>query len=183
MNRFKKVLPVLVALVLLARSAAPALAGPPPWAGPPPEETIVDVAIANGGFSILVSTLQATGLDSTLDGRGQFMVFAPPDTAFEAAAADLDITPAELWDFLVKNPDVLTDILLYHVAPGRRNSNAVLGSEQINTLYGAFLYQDGGVLTDQLGREVEITATNIMASNGVIHVINNVVLPYNPLAQ
>jgi uncharacterized surface protein with fasciclin (FAS1) repeats len=181
MNRFKRLLPGLVAVALLAGSAAPAFAaGPPPFAGPPPEETIYEVAKGNSSFSILVFALEATGLDSALDGKGQFVVFAPTDAAFEAAAEDLELSLDELLDLLVNNPDYLTEVLLYHVARGRLNSNAVLGSDEISTLQGGVLYQSGGVLTDQLGREVTIVDTDITASNGIIHVINNVVLPYLP---
>jgi uncharacterized surface protein with fasciclin (FAS1) repeats len=181
MNRFKMLLPVLVAVVVLAGSAAPAFAaGPPPFAGPPPAETIVDVASSSEDFSILVFALGATGLDSALDGEGQFTVFAPTNAAFEAAAADLGFTLDQLVGLLVANPEYLEDVLLYHVAPGRRTSNAVIGSERINTLQGGFLYQEGGVLTDQVGREVGIVLTDVTASNGIIHVIDNVVLPYLP---
>jgi uncharacterized surface protein with fasciclin (FAS1) repeats len=180
MNRFKILLPV-AALVFLLGSVAPAFAaGPPPWAGPRPEETIVDVAVGNPDFSILVAALTETGLAEALDGKGQFTVFAPTNAAFEALAAELGLSLGELVDFLLANPEYLEDVLLYHVAPGRRNSNAVLGSKRINTLQGKFLYQDGGVLTDQVGREVGIVATDIPASNGIIHVIDDVVLPYLP---
>jgi uncharacterized surface protein with fasciclin (FAS1) repeats len=181
MNRFKVVLPVLAAVVLLAGSVAPAFAaGPPPFAGPRPEETIVDVAAGNPDFSILVTALTETGLAGALDGKGQFTVFAPTNAAFEALAAELGLSLGELVDFLLANPEYLEDVLLYHVAPGRRNSNAVLGSKRINTLQGGFLYQDGSVLTDQVEREVGIVATDITTSNGIIHVLDNVVLPYLP---
>jgi uncharacterized surface protein with fasciclin (FAS1) repeats len=107
-------------------------------------------------------------------------VFAPTDAAFEALAYELKLSVGELVDFLLANPEYLEDVLLYHVSPGRRNSNAVLGSQRLNTLQGGFLYQDGGVLTDQVEREVGIVALDITASNGIIHVIDNVVLPYPP---
>jgi uncharacterized surface protein with fasciclin (FAS1) repeats len=189
MNKFKRLLPVLVSVVLLAGSAAPAFAaGPPPFAGPPPKETIVDVASGDPNFTILVAALTEAGLAEALDGKGQFTVFAPTNAAFEAVAKDLEeagypiFSVGDLVAFLLlpENADYLKDVLLYHVAPGRRNSNAVLGSERINTLQGGFLYQDGGVLTDQVEREIGIIATDITAANGIIHVINNVVLPYLP---
>ena len=90
------------------------------------------------------------------------------------------LTLDELLALLVANPDYLTDVLLYHVAHGRRDSADVIGSERIRTLQGGFLMQDGGVLTDNLGRKVGIVAVDIMADNGIIHVLNNVVLPYLP---
>ena len=180
MKKLRIALPILLAVVLLAGSAAPVFAGPPPFAGRRPAKTIVDVASTDPQFSILVTALTETGLASVLDGRGQFTVFAPTNAAFEAAAADLGLTLGELVDLLLANPDYLTDVLLYHVVRGRRNSRAVLGSRRIRTLQGGVLYQSGGVLTDQVGRQVAIVATNIRASNGLIHVIDNVVLPYLP---
>ena len=93
---------------------------------------------------------------------------------------DLDLTLDELLDLLLANPDYLTDVLLYHVAPGRRDSTDVLASDRIRTLQGGFLMQDAGTLTDNLDREVDIVDVDIMADNGIIHVLNNVVLPYLP---
>jgi uncharacterized surface protein with fasciclin (FAS1) repeats len=180
MSRSKVLVAVAAAVVLVAGSVAPAFAGPPPWAGPPPEETIVDVASGDPNFSILVTALTETGLAGALDGKGQFTVFAPTNAAFEDLAGELGLSLGGLVDFLLANPEYLEEVLLYHVAPGRRNSNAVLGSERINTLQGSFLYQESGVLTDQVGREVDIVATDIKASNGIIHVIDDVVLPKLP---
>jgi uncharacterized surface protein with fasciclin (FAS1) repeats len=77
----------------------------------------------------------------------------------------------------LSNQELVTEVLLYHVARGNRNSNAVLGSSRIRTLQRGFLFQDGGVLTDANGRSANIIATDIKASNGVIHVIDRVVLP------
>jgi len=190
MKAFKSVLPVLVAVVLVAGSAVPAFAaGPPPFAGPRPAETIVEVAVAANTdpdspyyeqLDTLIAAVIAADLDEALSGRRQFTVFAPTDAAFEALADELGLSPGGLVDLLLASPEYLEDVLLYHVAPGRRNSRAVLGSKQINTLYGGFIEQEGGVLTDQLGRDVGIVATDITASNGVIHVIDNVLVPYLP---
>jgi uncharacterized surface protein with fasciclin (FAS1) repeats len=74
----------------------------------------------------------------------------------------------------------LTKVLLYHVARGRRNSTQVLASSRIRMLKGGFLFQDGGVLTDKLGREANIIVTDVKAANGIIHVIDAVVLPKAP---
>jgi uncharacterized surface protein with fasciclin (FAS1) repeats len=149
-------------------------------AGPPERTTIYDLASGQARFSILTFALEATGLDEALDGKRQFTVFAPTNAAFVAAANDLGLTPAELIGLLVANPDYLKEVLLYHVAPGRRDATDVLDSDRIRTLQGGFLLQDGGTLTDQLSREVEIVEVDIKADNGIIHVLNNVVLPYLP---
>lgn len=171
MNKFKFLLPV-AALVLLLGSAAPAFAAPP-------GDSIVDVALAvnaeTGEFSILVAALQAAdpAVLKTLDGNGQFTVFAPTDAAFVALLDELGVSAEDL----LGNQDLLTQVLLYHVARGRRGSEAVLGSARIRTLQRGFLYQEGGVLTDQNGRTANIILPDVGAANGVIHVIDTVVLP------
>ncbi|MCK7530729.1 MAG: fasciclin domain-containing protein [Marinilabiliales bacterium] len=78
---------------------------------------------------------------------------------------------------LLSQKDLVTQVLLYHVANGRLDSTAVLASDKIKTLEGGFLYQSGGVLTDENGRKSNIVTVDIMASNGIIHVIDRVVLP------
>jgi transforming growth factor-beta-induced protein len=145
----------------------------------PKENTIVDIALAanqaSGEFSILIAALQAAdpAVLRTLDGKGQFTVFAPTDAAFVALLGELGLTA----DQLLSNQALVTQVLLYHVARGNRNSDAVLGASRIRTLNGSFLFQSGGVLTDANGRTANIVATDIRASNGVIHVIDRVVLP------
>ena len=126
-------------------------------------------------FSILIAALQAAdpAVLQTLSGKGQFTVFAPTDAAFVSLLNELGLTA----DQLLSNQALVTEVLLYHVARGNRNSNAVIGSAQIRTLQRGFLLQDGGVLTDANGRTANIIATDIDASNGVIHVIDRVVLP------
>jgi uncharacterized surface protein with fasciclin (FAS1) repeats len=145
----------------------------------PPGDTIVDVALAinadTGEFSILIAALLAAdeAVIKTLDGNGQFTVFAPTDAAFVALLGELGLTPDEL----LAETELVTQVLLYHVARGRRDSTAVLGSHRIRTLQRGFLFQEGGVLTDQNGRTANIIATDVEAANGVIHVIDTVVLP------
>jgi uncharacterized surface protein with fasciclin (FAS1) repeats len=109
----------------------------------------------------------------TLSGPGQFTVFGPTDDAFSA----LDITPENVADL---DQTFLTDVLLYHVALGRQPAADVLATEQIEMLAGGNLMQEGGVLTDNVGRRANITATDVEASNGVIHAIDAVVLPKAP---
>lgn len=151
-------------------------------AAPPEKESIVDVALTvnadTGEFSILIAALQAAdpAVLKTLDGNGQFTVFAPTDAAFVALLDELGLTADEL----LAQQELVTSVLLYHVARGRRVAVDVLDAERINTLIkgkDGFLYQDGGVLTDNNGRTSTIIATDILADNGVIHVIDTVVLP------
>jgi uncharacterized surface protein with fasciclin (FAS1) repeats len=167
---------VILALTLVALLVVPALAAPP---GP----TIVDVAIAvngegafAGAFDTLIAAVLAAdpAVLSTLSGNGQFTVFAPTDDAFEA----LGLNATNIGTAL--SQEDLTNILLYHVARGRRDSGDVLGSDRIRTLYKGFLFQDGGVLTDNLDQNANIIVTDVPAANGIIHVIDAVVLPYAP---
>lgn len=148
----------------------------------PPGPTIVDVAIAvnsSGPYADQFDTLIAAVLAadpavvSTLTGNGQFTVFAPTDDAFQLLGLDEN----NITDTNVVPQDVLTDILLYHVARGRRDSGQVLASDQIRMLNGEFLEQDGGVLTDNQGGQAKIIETDVPAANGIIHVIDAVVLP------
>jgi len=157
----------------------------------PPGDTIVDVAVAvnssgpyAGSFDTLIAAVTATpSVASILVGNGQRTVFAPTDDAFEALAQELDLTVTELVDFLLANPDYLEDVLLYHIAHGRLFAEAVLPKDRVNTLIrgkNGFLMQDGGVLTDNLDRTANIIVTDVEAANGIIHVIDAVVLPYLP---
>jgi transforming growth factor-beta-induced protein len=109
----------------------------------------------------------------TLSGKGQFTVFAPTDAAFVSLLSELNLTAPQL----LSNKALVTKVLLYHVARGNRDSADVLASDRIRTLQGGFLFQGGGVLTDANGRTANIIDTDIKASNGVIHVIDRVVLP------
>ena len=139
----------------------------------------MDAALAanaqTGEFSILIAALQTAdpAVIRTLDGRGQFTVFAPTDAAFVSMLDELGLTA----DQLLSNQDLVTQVLLYHVARGNRDSGEVLASSRIRTLEGGFLFQSGGVITDANGRTSNIVAVDIDASNGVIHVIDRVFLP------
>jgi phosphate binding protein len=132
--------------------------------------TIVDVAASNPDFSTLVAAVQAAGLVETLSGEGPFTVFAPTNAAFEAL-------PAGVVDFLLANPDVLTMVLTYHVVAGEAiMSDTVMGmmeAAEVTTVQG------GGILVDPAGtvEGANIIAVDVTASNGVIHVIDAVILP------
>ncbi len=149
----------------------------------PKGPTLVDVALAvngpgspyEGQFDTLIAAVLAAdpAVLKTLNGNGQHTVFAPTDDAF----ADLGLNPDNV-DDLPK--DALTQILLYHVTNGRREAEEVLSSSRLRTLQRGFLQQSGGVLTDNLGRQANIIVTDVPAANGVIHVIDAVVLPFAP---
>ena len=136
--------------------------------------TIVDTAIAvnaaNGEFDYLIEAVLATGLDGALDGKRQFTVFAPTDAAFEALFADLGVSGIDEID-----PSLLTSVLLYHVAPGERFAADVAASSRIRTLNRGFLSvsTDGGVFVN----DAQVIIPNVDVSNGVIHVIDQVLLP------
>src|SRR6187431_1795611 len=142
------------------------------------EADIVDTAIAAGNFTTLVAAVQAAGLEDTLRGEGPFTVFAPTDDAFAAL-------PAGTVDTLLADPTGdLADILTYHVVAGEVLAADVVGldGQSVETVNGATFTvnvgDDGTVtLTDAAGNEVTVVATDIMATNGVIHVIDAVLLP------
>lgn len=144
---------------------------------PPAEEaaatnTIVDVAIADGRFTTLVAALQAAGLVETLQGEGPFTVFAPTDEAFAKL-------PAGTVEDLLKpeNKQALTDILLYHVVSGKVMAMDVVGLTSAPTVLGkdiTITVADGKVY---LNDTIQVIITDIETSNGVIHVIDAVLLP------
>ena len=129
------------------------------------EMDIVDTAVAAGDFNILAQALTDTGLVDTLKGDGPFTVFAPTDAAFEAL-------PAGTLESLTT--EQLTDILLYHVVGAEARSTDLDGSP-VTTVQGAsaFINLEGGVQVNG----ANVTTADIGASNGVIHVIDQVILP------
>jgi uncharacterized surface protein with fasciclin (FAS1) repeats len=141
-------------------------------------QDIVETAMAAGSFKTLAKALQAADLVDTLKGQGPFTVFAPTDDAFAAL-------PAGTVDSLLADPTAdLTDILTYHVVPGEVLAADVAGldGEAVTTVNGATftvgVADDGAVtLTDGAGNEVTVVATDVQADNGVIHVIDGVLLP------
>lgn len=133
--------------------------------------TIVDVASGNPDFSTLVAAVGAAGLAETLSGEGPFTVFAPTNDAFAAL-------PAGLVDKLLlpENKDVLTQILTYHVVSGAVMAADVAAGEVPSVEGSAIVVTvDGG--TVKLNDSATVVATDVMASNGVIHVIDAVILP------
>merc|ERR1711971_944748 len=133
--------------------------------------TVVDLAQGTGSHTILVEALTKANLVDTLKGTGPFTVFAPTDDAFTAALSALGITKQQLLD----KAD-LADILKYHVLSGKTESSALSASQSVPTLQGASvtITKDGSVVTYA---DAKVTAADVAASNGVVHVIDKVVLP------
>ena len=147
----------------------PVPTAPPPTEAPAPD--IVDTAVAAGTFTTLAAALEAAGLVETLKGEGPFTVFAPTDEAF----AKLD---KALLDDLLKpeNKDTLVAILTYHVVPGKVTAADVVKLTSAKTVQGEeiTIKVDGNTV---MVNDAKVTQTDIAASNGVIHVIDTVILP------
>ncbi|HQV63169.1 MAG TPA: fasciclin domain-containing protein [Anaerolineales bacterium] len=179
MKRFSMFAVLLVIASLALAACAPA-ATPAPTATPMPEPTatpepmlsdIVDTAVADGRFTTLVAAVQAAELVDTLKGEGPFTVFAPTDDAFAAL-------PEGTLDSLLlpENKQALTDILLYHVVSGKVMAADVTALTSATTVLG----KDVTVKVDMGNvyiNEAQVVITDIATSNGVIHVINAVLLP------
>ena len=134
-------------------------------------QDIVDTAVAAGSFQTLAKALDAAGLVGTLKSKGPFTVFAPTDEAFAKL-------PAGTLDDLLKpeNKDKLVSILTYHVVPGKVMPSQVAAMNSAKTVNGKFLNistEGGAVMVDN----VKVIKADIVCSNGVIHVIDSVLLP------
>ncbi len=141
----------------------------------PADKTIVETAQSVSDFSILVEAVVAAGLVDTLSGTGPFTVFAPTNAAFAAALTELGLTKEQL----LAN-SLLDDILKYHVVAGRVLKADVPIDTDIATVLGAtetLRVSSALAITDKAGRTSNITATDVFASNGVIHIIDEVILP------
>jgi uncharacterized surface protein with fasciclin (FAS1) repeats len=161
-RRFALKSTILAAGVALAAACAPMMESEP---------DIVDIAASNDNFSTLVAAVTAAGLVETLKGDGPFTVFAPTNDAFAALPAG---TVESL--LLPENKDQLVAILTYHVVPGAVTSDQLAGQRlSVATVNGETVHVDGtdGVTVDN----ATVTTADIMASNGVIHVIDTVLLP------
>lgn len=130
--------------------------------------TIVDIAVQAGSFNTLVQAVQAAGLVETLSGEGPFTVFAPTDEAFAQI-------PQDTLQAVLANKEQLTAILTYHVVPGRLMAADVVRSSQLQTAQGQSITvnTEGGVKVD----DATVIQTDIEADNGVIHVIDKVIMP------
>jgi len=154
--------------------AAPALAGScgsgaAASATSPASKDVIDTAVAAGNFGTLAKALTAAGLVDTLKGEGPFTVFAPTDAAFAK------LPPGTL-DDLLGNKERLTAVLTYHVVPGKVMAADVVKLSDAKTVQGqsvSIATEGGAVKVD----EATVTQTDIVSSNGVIHVIDSVILP------
>ncbi|CUH68920.1 MAG: fasciclin domain-containing protein [Pseudomonadota bacterium] len=150
-------------IALASLLAAPAMAGGM-------SKDIVDTAVGAGDFNTLVAAVQAAGLVETLKGDGPFTVFAPTDAAFAAL-------PEGTVETLLKpeNKDQLIAILTYHVVPGKVMSTDLQDDMMATTVQGTdiMIDLDNGVMIN----DASVAAADIAASNGVIHVIDKVILP------
>ena len=141
------------------------------FAGGHSKKDIVDTAVSAGSFNTLVAAVKAAGLVDTLKGKGPFTVFAPTDDAFAKL-------PKGTVEDLLKpeNKDKLVSILTYHVVPGSIMSKSIAGKKaMVKTVQGSELTVDAmkGVMVDK----AMVVKADIEASNGVIHVIDTVVIP------
>ena len=129
---------------------------------------IVDTASSAGNFTTLIAAVEAAGLVDTLKGDGPYTVFAPTDEAFAAL-------PPGTVEKLLDDPEALTAILTYHVVPGKVMSTDLSDDMTAATVNGAdvTVMTEGGVMVN----DASVTTADIEASNGVIHVIDKVIMP------
>lgn len=132
------------------------------------EKDIVDTAAEAGSFTTLLTAAEAAGLVDTLKGDGPFTIFAPTDEAFAAL-------PEGTVEGLLEDPEALASILTYHVVPGKVMSTDLTNAMEATTVNGAdvTIMTEGGVTVE----DANVVTADIEASNGVIHVIDSVILP------
>ena len=149
---------------------------PPTFALSQEPKTVVDIALSSDDFSILVSLLQKADLVGALQGEGPFTVFAPTNAAFEAALKALNVSASDL----MNQPD-LSKILLYHVVSGKVMSTDLSNGLQAPTLNGESLVFDlsSGVNVNKSA----VIAADLVAGNGVVHVVDAVLIPENFVYQ
>ena len=141
------------------------------------DHDIVDVLSDYPEYSLLVEAVQAAGLVDTLKGRGPFTVFAPTNTAFVNLLGELETTK----DALFADTELLTQILTYHVVPARVLKAEVPLNTNITTVEGATFQVNSSLqIVDVANRLPNIVTTDVLTSNGVIHVIDRVILPFDP---
>ena len=141
-----------------------------------PSKNIIQNAVNSKDHTTLVAAVKAAGLVETLEGKGPFTVFAPTNTAFGKL-------PAGTVDTLVKpeNKATLTKILTYHVVPGKLEASDLTDGKMLKTVQGEELtvkHQDGKIwIVDAKGGTSMVTISNVNQSNGVIHVVDTVLMP------
>lgn len=171
----KRIILLPLAALTLAVAACSTTAATPSPATPEPSMAvemgdIVETATEAGTFKTLLQAATAAGLVETLKGAGPYTVFAPTDEAFAAL-------PDGTLDSLLADPEALKQILLYHVVSGTVTADQVVGLTSADSVAGpaiAIAVKDGTVL---LNDSAKVVTTDIETSNGVIHVIDQVILP------
>lgn len=137
-------------------------------------QSIGEMAAGNENLTILTEALQAAEIDNMMMTDGQYTVFAPTDAAFAALLTKLGITKEEL----LADKELLTGVLTYHVVPMVVKAADIPYGNAIETTNGqTFSISDANVITDASGNSANITATDMTATNGVVHVIDTVLLP------
>ncbi|MBP2281682.1 putative surface protein with fasciclin (FAS1) repeats [Psychrobacter sp. PL15] len=137
-------------------------------------QSIAEMAAGNENLTILTAALQAAGLDTMMMDAGEYTVFAPTDDAFAALLTKLGVTKEEL----LADTELLKTVLPYHVVPMVVKAADIPYGSEIETVNGQkFTISDANVITDASGNTANIVATDMMATNGVVHVIDNVLLP------
>jgi uncharacterized surface protein with fasciclin (FAS1) repeats len=133
---------------------------------------IVETAVKAGTFNTLAAALTEAGLVATLKGAGPFTVFAPSDDAFKKL-------PSGTVDKLLKNKSALTRVLTFHVVSGNVSSGEVVKMTSVKTLEGGSISVGVKQASVYLGEDAKVVGADVKASNGVIHVIDHVLLPPN----
>ena len=145
-----------------------------PMADPMATQTIAEIAAGNENLTILTAALQAAGLDTMLMEDTKYTVFAPTDDAFAPVLEKLGVTKEEL----LANTDLLKKVLPYHVVAMEVKAADIPYGADIKTANGATIsISDANVITDATGGTANITGTDIMATNGVVHTIDAVLMP------
>ena len=153
-----------------AATAAAAPSAMPSASAAAMAKDIVQTATDAGSFKTLLAAVKAAGLVETLQGKGPFTVFAPTDAAFAAL-------PAGTLDGLLKDPAALKKILLYHVVSGSVTADKVVGLTSATSVEGSPIAVSVKNGTVYLNDSAKVVTPDVMASNGVIHVIDKVILP------
>lgn len=137
-------------------------------------QSIGEIAAANPDLSILTAALKAAGLDTMMMDAGTYTVFAPTDSAFAPVLEKLGVTKEEL----LANTELLKKVLPYHVIPSVVKAADIPYGTDVATVNGATInISDANVITDAAGGTATITGTDIMATNGVVHTIDAVLMP------
>ncbi|WP_350562549.1 fasciclin domain-containing protein [Psychrobacter sp. CAL346-MNA-CIBAN-0220] len=145
-----------------------------PMADTTATQSIAEIAAGNENLTILTAALKAAGLDTMMMDAGTYTVFAPTDDAFAAVLTKLNVTKEEL----LANTDLLKSVLPYHVVPMVVKAADIPYDKPIETVNGQMItISDANVITDASGNTANITGTDMMATNGVVHVIDAVLLP------